>query len=133
MSVNFTAPILTNPPSIPETIDNYIFAITKAGKDVSSTDLRDFVVHSSARSMQIHSVNYFEKNSINWTEIIHHNLGYDAFFLFYAASGQDWFLITSGNTNIKGYSLDNNRVQIGASFTGKFSCIIFKDPYSLTG
>lgn len=53
----FTAPVVQTGPSAAAKPDpNFGFKISKNNKDIGSTDMRDFILHSSARSPMVHAV-----------------------------------------------------------------------------
>lgn len=56
LDVSYTAPILNESPGTKTIIDDYGIKVAKDGKDVSSTDMRDFVIHSSTKSPMVHKV-----------------------------------------------------------------------------
>lgn len=56
IDVAYTAPIINESATSQTIIDNYGIKVAKDGKDVSSTDMRDFVLHSSTKSPMVHKV-----------------------------------------------------------------------------
>lgn len=56
IDVAYTAPIINEDPTAQTIVDNYGIKVAKDGKDVSSTDMRDFVVHSSTKTPMVHKV-----------------------------------------------------------------------------
>lgn len=55
---NFTAPNLDGSSTQGSTNDNYGFKLSRPGRSVNSTDLRDFSLHSGTRSPAIHMVRH---------------------------------------------------------------------------
>lgn len=71
---------------------------TKPGKDISSTDPRDFTIHSDYNILKIAEEGYGEFTFVNpsWGDSveINHNLGYNpiVWFYYYHPSHSKWFL-----------------------------------------
>jgi len=110
--------------------------VSLPGKDISSTDKRDFGVRSDVRQLMIHKTGYFD-NSTNGANIAH-NLGYQPMYWFYteninrnpagAYSFQmqtDDFVISANNTTLT-YTF------FGFPFL-RHAYLIFKDPVNLEG
>lgn len=56
LTQNFTAPVILGTSTPGAANDDYGFKVAKPGKSTSSTDLRDFALHSSSRSLMVHKV-----------------------------------------------------------------------------
>jgi hypothetical protein len=128
---NFTADSLHTDSTGQVPIDDYGIKISKSGQDISSTDYRDFVIHSNCRSLQIHKSEYAVK-SANWTHSVSHTLGYEPMFWFYwydAVSGY-YGMVDAQNQEVKG-NADTNSIDMVGVPAGTLSCLIFKDPWSL--
>lgn len=52
----FSAPVILGASTLGAQSDDYGFKVTKPGKASTSTDLRDFALHSSTRSLMVHKV-----------------------------------------------------------------------------
>ena len=63
---------------------DYGIIVSLPGKDVSSTDMRDFSIRSDMRQLMVHKTGYFDDSS-NGAEITH-NLGYKPMYWFYVAN-----------------------------------------------
>lgn len=137
MTENFTSPVVNTESSTPATTSNYGFKIAKDGASTESSDLRDYVVHSGARSLQIHKTWYENKESEGWLQSITHGLPYEPFFLFYlkntytgyATTGY-WKLMDARSQEV-GASADTSTVNLVSIPKGEAFVAIFKDPFSL--
>jgi len=94
LETDFTAPILSSgtDTDTPTGSTNFGIKVTKPGKDVSSTDLRDFVIHSGTRSPLVHLVkngDYTVWDSTGYISVFH-GLGYAPFMFFYRKYGSIW-------------------------------------------
>ena len=113
--------------------ENYVFAISKEGKDVSSEDYRDFIIHSDTRNMLIHKSGVVEKDGIG-TITITHNLNYKPMYFWFLKSefrplftpllvlpntDNSWMPVTATPTTITVATNQPN---------AKYAYIIFKDP-----
>jgi hypothetical protein len=139
LTTNFTANTLHDEATSKVLVDDYGVKISKSGSDVDSTDMRDFVIHSSCRSLQVHKSFYKAETAGSWSETITHDLTYEPFFLFYlkdvygygdGATLNYWQMIDARAQEEYGYA-DTTSVYVGAIPKGDISVIIFKDPFSL--
>jgi len=137
MTTNFTSGTVGITSATANVADDYGFKISKEGKDTSSTDGKDFVIHSSYRSPQIHKTFYKNQTSEGWSEEILHGLTYEPYFLFYTknnyaglATTGYWGLIDSRAQEQYGY-IGESAVRVGAIPKGEMFVCIFKDPFSL--
>lgn len=77
---NFTAPHIEGDTSPLPSVDNYHFKISRDGKSIDSTDMRDFSLHSGSRSPSVHMVNNglttFNSSTNSRERTVSHNLGY---------------------------------------------------------
>lgn len=80
LTTDFTAPNLESSVATSPSDVDYVFKVTKPGKDVSSSDMRDFALHSGTRSPALHSVNHSAMintgSGLGWERTVAHNLGY---------------------------------------------------------
>lgn len=140
LDTSFTAPTINLSPGSQTIVDGYGIKVAGPGKDVSSTDYRDFVVHTNTRSPMVHMVEskvlstsspsdpFFSAPAYKgtWT----HNLGYSplyfAFLKDYAASGY-YTPLVPGNGN-HGITRDSNSLVVHTSLTNqRVSVVLFKD------
>jgi len=135
MTKEFTADALKTTDSDSNVGDDYGFKISKEGKDVRSTDGRDFVINSSYRSLQIHKTKYGEHEA-GWTETVTHDLGYIPFYSVYfnltgyAPTASYWWLLTSGEQEY-GTHATTTKVETSGVGVGNVFTIIYKDPWEL--
>lgn len=100
---------------------------TKPDKDVSSKDLRDYIIHSSTRSPMLHAVIPMAGNG-SYT----HDLPYNPIFLVFGqttvtgAPGTPYALLN----NFAGVTTNDKTITITGA-TGKVSIVILKDPFYL--
>lgn len=128
--------------------DNNIgIKVLKSGKDSSSTDLRDYTLHSGTRSPQVHSVTtgpLKQVGSFDYELTWKNDLGYNPlYFAFQRNDSQQnvlgvtippgqWF----GPINISTWNPNSTAVQDLTAFdvgTGYASIVIFKDPFLIAG
>lgn len=155
LTEDFTADILNTTPDVTSplgyTTESYGLKISKEGKDVYSTDLRDFVVHSGAASPNVHLVGHgvpFEAAVVNpgVQFRVDHNLGYKPLVLNYIDYGANsteypsgWFFMLGGNggpSYIRSYvsttqaTIEEDYSLIGAgSPTSNCAIIVLKEPF----
>lgn len=106
---------------------DYGFKISKVGKSIYSTDLRDYVVHSGTQELTIAQVVTTNVNPAgSWT--LTHNLGYKPAWLFFKAG-------SIANTTQAYNSVRTTATNSAITFTGAqsalfgiYSAVIFKDP-----
>lgn len=136
MTTDYTASII-NTTEASQTIDqNYGVKISKSGSDITSSDLRNFVVHPNARSLQIQKTVHEEEASAPWNETINHALGYEPFFLWYqktisAGATQNYWQIVGARDQERGGYADTSNVYLNSLATGDYFICIFKDPFTL--
>lgn len=136
----FTAPTINLSPGSATILDNYGIKIAGPGKDVGSTDYRDFVVHSNTRSPMVHKVqaqtitgsdNSFY--SPGYSATFTHDMGYNPlFFAFvkgnFTIAGTGYYVgfpMPSGNVALK---FSSTSIQVHTSISGTVaSVVMFKD------
>jgi hypothetical protein len=92
LEVDFTAPTVNTSDTTADDDDDYGIRITKEGSDVSSTDYRDYVVHSGTRTSMVHMVTHGSAAGVS-TTVVTHNLGYEPVYMVYGKlSGYDGYL-----------------------------------------
>lgn len=140
MTTNFDADIFNQVEAAGSVDQDYGIKITKAGKDYSSTDLRDFVLHSDARSLQIQKSYHKVEAAAPWSEVVAHGLSYSPFFLWYqkdiytyggGVHTNYWELIGASDQERTGY-VDDTLVYLSSLATGDLFFVVFKDPFILT-
>lgn len=140
LTTNFTAPSSATSGSNQTDVNNdYTIRVSKEGKSVDSTDLRDFAIHSDTRSPMIHQSVYGDlvptTDSIAGYEVkATHNLRYKPFFLSYYIdpTTQRWKRVPTGTGGAIGAFVNDTSVKIGfasSSYGNAGSVIVFKDPF----
>lgn len=113
-------------------VSDFGIRLTKPTKDVSSKDLRDYIIHSSARSPMLHAVvpGVTDSNgSFSYT----HDLPYNPIFFVYAQAltasfGNPYVLLN----NFAGVTTSGSTISItGALSNTKVSVVILKDPFTI--
>jgi len=102
---------------------------TKLTKDITSTDLRDYILHSSARSPLLHAVipkTIGVSGNFSYT----HDLPYSPIFMVYAeqsiATGPAYVLLN----NFAGVTTSGQTITVSGITSGnKVSIVILKDPF----
>ncbi len=107
---------------------NRVFKVAKEGKDVSSDDLRDFVIHSRARSPMIHSVN--PSGAVLKTFTVDHNLSYNPMFFGYTKGTDGYYtLIPTGTGGASSFTSTDKTVTFNDTGGKEITIVILKDPF----
>lgn len=124
----YTAPIIkVGAVSGPRDKD-HVFKIAKEGKDVSSDNLFDFVVHSRARSPLIHSVNPSPGVVKSFT--VEHGLGYlPMFFGFEKTARGTYKSMLTGQGGSSSFQNNENTIAFADSGGKEITIVILKDPF----
>lgn len=147
LTTNFTAPIISGSTVQTGVANDYVFKITKTGKNTSSTDMRDFSLHSNTRSPMVHLINHSTMNAggpLGWQKIVAHGLGYipTAFaFIKPGTNGVGYstsrYCIVPPPVGVSSfrYSVDAVNITVDAdniNITGtpSVSIVVFKDPFN---
>jgi hypothetical protein len=140
LTQNFTSDIISQSASSPDSGGDQGLKMVQLGKDTRSADLRDYVVHTNARNLQLHKTISKSETGIGWSDTLIHGLDYEPFFLFYFKDiygyGSEvtlnyWQLLGAGDQEIKGYA-DVDYIRLTAIPEGDIFVAIFKDPFALT-
>lgn len=146
LSTSFTAAQISGSTTASVKNDNYVFKMTKEGKDISSTDMRDFSLHSGTRSPMVHMVRPGSMGVVSggWGATVNHNLGYiPEVFVFIKPNSNAGGLISdryypvppSVGVDIVSYSVTSSSVTVfadGAIFTSgipEYSVVVLKQPF----
>lgn len=132
LTSNYTAPIVQQSLSAQGGVGDFGIKATKPGKDISSSDLRDFTIHSGTQSPMIHQiVSSVTQISALFAVVANHNLGYlPLFFPFVSTNG--YYIFTGNYTQSVPRVFGNTslvRIELGLNTPA--CLIIFKDPYVL--
>lgn len=127
LTKQFTAPIIKVGAVRGGEDSGFVFKIAKDTKDVSSTDLQDFIIHSRARSPLIHSVN--PSGAVVKSFTVNHNLGYLPMFFGYTKGANGYSLIATGQGGSSNFQSDENSVTFSDSGGKEVTIVILKDPF----
>lgn len=140
LNVAYQSPVVHAPLTQPGTADhNFGLKFVKRGKDLGSNDLRDFTLHSSARSPILHAVlaqkigqigegDFSAVNGIKWTPDLPYR---PVYFGFYSSNGEN-YVPADNLAQVPpkiSYDRDKGIVLNAASLTGYGSLVILKDPF----
>lgn len=109
------------------TDSNYGIKVSLPNKDISSTDLRDFTVHSSTRGPTVHAV---KPGTTNGSGVFSytHDLSYDPMFIVfyqYDVTLPHRYVVFNGYAGI---SASGQTITVTASASRNVSIVILKDP-----
>lgn len=145
---NFTAPIISGSTTSSPSSSNYVFKLAREGKSASSTDMRDFSLHSETRSPMVHLVNHgvVTTGGLGRSRTVTHGLGYipRTFVFVKPGSGSTQFGMTNGQYYIVpppvgvagGYfEVDESTVYVTFDSTyfsssTEVSVVVLKDPFN---
>ncbi len=130
LEAEYEAPIIQPNDASQGELDDYVYAISKGGKDITSTDYRDFVVHSDCRSPMVHIVHNWTEAAPGGSETITHNLGYEPMFFGFVRNlqGLGAGYIMYGNADDASITATTTTLDAGSVYDGTYSMVIFKDP-----
>lgn len=146
LTTNFTAPTITGTSLQGNTNDNYGLKVTKPGKSTDSTDLRDFSLYTTSRSLMVNNVDYGTSTLGGgyYNRTFDHNLGYVPIAFAYAQFGTniagydpDYFYMldeVNAGVSVADYSLTTTSISmrtdsIYVSDPTNFSAVVLKDPF----
>ena len=118
----------------------------KPGKNTSSTDLRDYTIHSGTKSLQVHQVIYAPLGTIPSSDTFYSgitglkyltDLPYDpVFFAFYSPDNQNFYPLSAANQvppKINFNSIDGGIIINDQGGTGGWGVFfVLLDPYQST-
>lgn len=119
-----------------------VFKLAKQGKDISSTDLEDYVINSDARSPMIHAVQPLVLDS-SGSATFYHNLGYiPMFFAYFRADGSlgpvgalagTWIQLSVNASQSNTFKTDENKISYINGIAGDhISIVVLKDPFEIS-
>lgn len=139
ITTNYTAPITKLGTQTAAGKGGKVFKIAKPNEDISSTHLKDYVIHSNARSPLIHSVTagpIAQDSSVlsGRQTTTYHKLGYLPMFFVYKSSPlvgyPDAYIQQFGTLNaFVGVTADTQKVAWKDTGAFPLSIIILKDPF----
>jgi hypothetical protein len=145
---DFTAAILAGSTSASVPSDDYGFKLTKPGKSINSTDLRDYALHSSTRSPMIQQVKHGAMSNtgggLGYEYTVTHNLGYTPIAFAFLKPGtnslglaEDRYAIVMPPIGVAGryYEPNASTVYVTAdntmfTETPEVSVVILKEPFN---
>lgn len=123
--------IVNTTPELKNIKNLYGIKVARDGKDISSNDYRDFVIHSNTRTPIIHQSGFGTIGPSDTGEItIHHGLGYEPMFFAYAAldSFGDGRYQSLQNSFDSFAEADTQDIHLFIPYVCNYSYIILKDP-----
>lgn len=148
LTTNFLAPNIATSTAKSTENDNYVFKVSKPDKDVSSTDMRDFSLHSNTRSPMLHQVDHGSMVNtgagLGLERTVSHNLGYLPTVFVFMRPGTNTLGLNANRYSIveppvgvsgKYFTVTSSSVYITAdtsyfSGTPQVSVVILKDPFT---
>lgn len=144
---NFIATQIAGSSTATASDQDFGFKVTKPSKDIDSTDMRDYSLHSSSRSLLIHQVDtgITTNNGTDFVKTTTHGLGYVPHgFSFMRPStntaGKDtsrYYIVPSADSGVASasYSIDSSTLSMRADNTIYTSAptatsVILKDPFN---
>lgn len=142
---NYIAPIIESGTTKTAENDSYVFKMTKPGKSIDSTDMRDFALHSNTKSPMLHKVveQAMTIGPDGWNTTISHGLSYIPIVFVFMKPGANtggyattryMLLAPPIGINDATYEVDSSNVYItafGDVFNGgipRVSVVVLKDP-----
>lgn len=128
-----------------EEADAYVMQVPRDRRDIGSSDLRDFTIHTEARSPMVHKVALFDKGAGFITTpmlAVDHGLGYAPIPLVYGttladpANTEEWQFHQIGPVSGLGTQFKSNSQQVVVTDTSnapkRGAVVILTDPILLT-
>lgn len=134
IKTSFEASISDVSDATKETDEDYGLLVSLPGKDIKSTDKRDFCVRSDVRQLMIHKSGYTTTPSLGM--VIDHNLGYKPMYFVYmepgTTPGEYRFATATDGLN---FNVSNTQLGFGGYFDPlpNWGYIIFKDTLTTDG
>lgn len=114
---------------------DYGILVSLPGKDVESTDKRDFSIRSDVRQLMVHLSGY--TTEIGLTGSVTHSLGYQPMYLLYIEAGRNPSGAYSISTDTGDFAITVTDTTFSWEFFGedgfKYAYILFKDPLTTVG
>lgn len=115
--------------------DDYGIKISRAGKDISSTDYRDFIVHTNCQSPMIHMQGSGTQTLGGADITITHNLGYQPMFIWYiydtsAYADGYYSIFLAGADDAYSYA-STTQLSLHWPYASNYRYVIYKDPLLL--
>lgn len=141
ITTNYQAPIVNSGSAQAGLNGDVVFKLAKDGKDTNSSELRDYVIHSDARSPLVHSVTAGVLSAdasvpSGFSLTANHGLGYLPMFFGFKASDFDgygsplYYPLYTGNFALLGFNADEQKVQYFDFSAKTVSMVVLKDPFT---
>lgn len=136
LTKQFTAPVI-KVGAVGGKAKKSVFKIAKPTKDVNSSSLEDFVIHSKTRSPLIHSVNPGIINeplgAAGYGFTVYHNLGYNPMFFGYLKNDDGSYnQVATGSGGSTIFQADEQKIRFQQATSGQgISIVILKDPFTV--
>jgi hypothetical protein len=127
LSTPYVAPIIKVGAQSSARATNRVFKIAKEGKDARSTNLRDFIIHSRARSPMLHSVNVSPGAVTEFT--VEHGLGYVPMFFGYIKEDGYYTLLPTGTGGSTTLTSTEDTVTFTDTSPKELTIVVLKDPF----
>jgi len=138
----YTAPIIKSGGVIGPRNKRTVFKLAKEGKDITSSNMEDYVINSEARSPMVHAVYPFVLDS-KGNGVFSHNLGYTPLFVGYfrqdgslgvsGAIPNSWRIFTGTFDGGNGFIADDKTISYINGVPGDhMSIVVFKDPFNVS-
>ncbi|MEO5499469.1 MAG: hypothetical protein ABIR46_03145 [Candidatus Saccharimonadales bacterium] len=143
---NLTTADVSGSVATTDTNDDYGLKVMKPGKDITSTDLRDYALYSSSRSLMVHKVDYGVSalNAGYYTRTVAHGLSYIPLGFCFVKLGTNsiganptyhYSVAPSVGVAVSDYNIDATNMNMRTdsfyvSGAPNFSSVILKDPFS---
>lgn len=105
----------------------HVLKLAREKKNIYSTDLRDYTVHSDCRSPLIHSVT--PSGGLVKDFYVNHNLGYNPMFFPYQKTTSGYKLLPTGQGGSTSITSDEQRVHFTDTAGKEITIVILKDPF----
>jgi len=109
--------------------NKHVFKIAKHGKDITSKNLDDYVIHSQARSPLIHSVT--PSNGAVTSLVVTHSLGYAPIFFGFLKSGASYKPLYTGQGGSSSFKSTIDTITFTSSAPQEVTIVVLKDPFDV--
>lgn len=150
LTTNFDSPIVSGGVGVVDADRDYGFKVAKEGKSVDSTDMRDFALHSSTRSLMVQKVDNGLTTStgggLGYERTVAHGLSYTPEAFAFILPGTNTFGLSPTRYSLLGpatgaagayYSVTSTGVYVTADVTvfsspPRIAVVVLKDPLAKT-
>lgn len=139
LTTDYTAPSISLSLQSQSSGGSSVFKIAKQGKDISSSHLEDYVIHSAARSPMVHMVKTLQSHAdptspSGFADYVNHGLPYTpiTFFFQRVAEGvpNGYVRLAAGSQSTPFFKVDDQKVTyLSSSANTHATVVILKDPF----